>query len=164
VQLNRNATGASTAYGLLKPYVTTYLKKRWCNVPQEPGAVATGGLSDNVFVQIAYVTGTCNSRFSSPVPPGLVTSTIAVNPDPNNPASAQTWKCGDQVLLVNLDQKTNDSIKVVQDLCPVCSQSSGFKGTNGHIDTYTTANGCKASDPTVNLDYGKFYGIRIRPQ
>jgi hypothetical protein len=148
-QTNENGTGKSVQFGLVKPYRTTLLAGDWC-FPPEGGS--TDKVTGNVFVQVPYVTGTCNSRFTAG-------TSIAVNPDPEYPQRqnpANQWNCDDQVLLVNTSTKATDSIKPVQDLCPSCSDGH-------HIDSYTNSPFCNPKD-SRNIDYpgSPFYGIRLR--
>lgn len=76
-------------------------------------------------------------------------TSIATNANPN-PANA-TWRCGDQVLVIN-SSNVNNPAKTVQDFCPGCS-------TPGHIDTLSSSHAC---DVHLLPDYGNFYAIRLR--
>jgi uncharacterized protein YjdB len=133
-QLYINGTGISLSHGILK-YTT-----QCSNYP-------SGANSQNSFVQVSQVTGSCNSIL-------VGGSTVAAYPNP--PISYPTWVCGDLLEYVT-SSDTNQAQKAVQDYCPACN--SGFNGTSGHIDDFSSSTAC--SGHAVG-DYGNYLTIRLR--
>lgn len=130
--VNLNGTGDSGEFGYVKPYGVTYLGKNVCNLP--PNAT-----SANTFVKIKDITGSCNSTVYSG-------QSLAVNPNPNPDGNNSNYLCGDKVLIMGLGGQAN-SVRAVQDYCPVCN--TGFGSTQGHIDSFDTTNkSCAASSFT----------------
>ncbi|HEX3681478.1 MAG TPA: hypothetical protein VHU83_02975, partial [Bryobacteraceae bacterium] len=141
-QVGINGTGSSSAHGIVKVYNATAVGQS-CELP--PGGVGQGA-SANTFVAVSSITGACNTVLSA--------GNLATTPDPN-PANA-SWNCSDQVLLINSSDQ-NNTTGGVADYCPACS--SGFNGTSGHIDHYSSSQSCTAHSFT---DYGNYYAIRLR--
>ncbi len=140
-QTKINGTGLSRNYGLIKPWGASDFPA-YCSLP--PNALSQGA---NTFVQIPSVTGACNKSL-------YAGQSVATNPSPKS--GLPDWNCSDKILLVNPADDRNDSVKSVQDACPLCS--GGFNGTNGHIDSYSDASVCT---PPFS-DYGNFFTIRLR--
>jgi hypothetical protein len=126
-----NGTGNSSSFGILKPQATL----NYCELPP-------GGTNGNTFYQVPSVTGVCLTSLAGGV-------SLATYPSPR-PAN-ETWRCSDQVLLVD-GQGRADSIKTVQDSCPACAGGS-------HIDTYSSSPACNVGSL---VDYGNFNAIRLR--
>jgi hypothetical protein len=114
-----NGTGASQSHGILK-YSTSCTD------------YPSGANSQNSFLAVSSVTGACNTTMSGGV-------SVATYPSPNvgNP-----FGCGDNILLVT-SSNSNEAVKDAADYCPACS--SGFNGTNGHIDDYSSSQACSGS-------------------
>jgi hypothetical protein len=120
-----------------------------------------GMTAANTFFAVPIVDGRC----LTPVTEGAV----AVNPAPQRPLilpsglpspvpfNAGGFTCTDQIVILNGNQ--TDSVRQVVDLCPGCN--TDFRGTNGHIDVYTSSRACAPRDPSV-LDYGTLKAIRTR--
>lgn len=135
-QVFTNGTGTSNAHGILK-YTTSC-----SNYP-------AGANSQNSSLQVPSVTGSCNV--------GLVGGQhVATFPNPNLATSFPTWTCGDDLLYVTTGG-ANQASKRVYDYCPACA--TGFGGTSGHIDDYSSATAC--SSQAVG-DYGNYMTIRLR--
>ncbi len=141
IQVNRNGTGTTSGGTLIHHFGGTDVGNS-CNLP--PGGTGNG-LTANTFVIVPAIKGSCNTEFAGG-------TTVATFPDPRTDTSG-TWNCSDQVLLIDGNNGTN-SIKTVQDLCPVCADSR-----YNHIDTYSTNTACDAHS---FVDYGQFYGIKNR--
>ena len=135
-QVALNGSGVSQTYGNVQ--VTTQCS----NYP-------SGANSGNSFAQVTTINGSC-------LQPVVAGQTVAVYPNPK-PVNA-TWNCSDTVQLVTTSD-ANQAQKSVKDYCPACS--SGFNGTSGHIDDYTSSPAC--SGHAVG-DYGNFLTIRLRAQ
>lgn len=151
IATNENGTGLSKAYGLLRPWGTTWLAK-YCPVPTGAGATQA-----TTFVRVGSnvnnTVGSCNSNLS----PG---TSLATNPNPS--PSNTAWTCNDNVLLVNTGNDQTDSVKVVQDYCPACSSGFGppsWGNTVAHIDTFSSYTSCSSHSAS---DYGNFTAIRLR--
>lgn len=123
-----NGTGVSLSNGILK-YSTSC-----SNYP--PGANA-----QNSFLSVSNITGACNTTLQGGV-------SVATYPSPNvgNP-----YGCGDNILLVT-SSNSNQAIKDAADYCPACS--SGFNGTNGHIDDFSSNQACTGNGVG---DYGNYW-------
>jgi hypothetical protein len=137
-----NGTGSSSNFGYIKPYNTTYLGLRQCELPS--GAIPNGS---NTFVQVNSVTGSCNSTLYSG-------SSLATSP---SPTSRSTFNCADQVLLMSTGGQAQ-SIRSVQDSCAACSGQ--FNGANGHIDAFNTTS--QSCNPHSFPDLGNYFAIRLR--
>lgn len=133
-QTQLNGTGSSNTFGLVKPiYITS------CAGAKKPA----GATASNTFVQVSTITGDCNSQLVPDV-------SVATYPDPNT-SSPPNSVCGDSILLVQSSQ-TNLAVKSVADLCPACS--GDFRGTNGHIDDFSSIPSC---NPLKIPDLGNFW-------
>lgn len=126
-----NGSGASQGYGDLQ-----FNNGSLCS-----GKYPNGANTQNSFLQVSSITGACGT----PVVGG---DSVATYPSPNvgNP-----YGCGDNIQLVT-SSNANQALKHVADYCPACS--SGFSGTNGHMDDYSSVQAC--SGGAVG-DYGNFW-------
>lgn len=136
-QARTNGTGRSVNFGLVKNIAIQGLYRSACGLP-------AGATTSSTFVTNTEVIGSCLSGFSAG-------KTVAVSPNPARADSFPSWACGDNILLVNPNGDTNDSIRVVQDDCPGC--------IDGHIDAYISSPACQAK---LTVDYGNFTVIRLR--
>jgi hypothetical protein len=141
-----NGTGKSVTYGLLKPFGITDASQM-CAAKDLP----TGASSDNTFVRVTSVTGSCNT-------PITANHSVATYPNPNPKKDpTATLKCSDSLNLDNSDNTVNVNMpRVVADLCPSCSAT--------HIDSYTDNQSCDVhpgGDNTV-VDLGNFYTATTR--
>jgi hypothetical protein len=62
-----------------------------------------------------------------------------------------TFGCGDNLSLIT-SSNTQQAMKYPEDFCPACN--TGYNGTNGHIDNYSTSQAC--SGHSVG-DYGNYW-------
>ncbi|MGH9644154.1 MAG: hypothetical protein ACRD3Q_17250, partial [Terriglobales bacterium] len=60
---------------------------------------------------------------------------------PNPAVTGGSYVCGDNILEVT-SGNSNEALKTVADYCPVCN--TGFMGTLGHIDDYSSNQACSA--------------------
>ncbi len=127
-QTYKNGTGASISYGILK------YDKKTCAGEYPPGANP-----HNAFLQVANIQGSCINDLDD--------TSVAMYPDPKK--KGNPYNCGDDILLVDADNK-DKAVKTAEDYCPVCYKD--FGGTDGHIDDYTTVKRC-----TFVGDYGNFW-------
>lgn len=97
-QTDINGTGASTAYGLVKPGGITRMNA--CPLPWPADAT-----TDNSYVQVSSVTGKCNK----PLVAGTSVATLPVD-------------CGEELLLVD-SGNANYGNKTGADRCPACSRT-----------------------------------------
>ena len=141
-QVNINGTGVNANGEILK----TWAVNDACDLPDS--ALPNG---TNAYYLVPKVDGACLSEFNQTTP-----TAIAVSPNPRSSPGALA--CSDQVLMVD-SANASKAIKTVQDNCPACS--GDFRGTQGHIDTYTNSHACLAHDPSIQ-DQGNFTAIRLR--
>lgn len=106
------------------------------------GKYPNGATTQNSFLKVASITGSCGTT---------VVGGTSVATYPNPAVAGGPYVCQDGILLVT-SQNTNQAEKSFADYCPACS--SGFNGTNGHIDDYTSAAACSAHSIG---DYGNFW-------
>ena len=130
-QVYINGTGVSRNYGVLK--YTPGLRNS-CVYPP-------GSDDSNTFLQVTSITGTCNTA--------LNTSSVATYPNPYS--DIITFGCQDTLALIT-SANSQQAQKYVEDYCPACN--TGFNGTNGHIDNYSSSQACSGN--TVG-DYGNFW-------
>jgi len=131
-QVVLNGTGISLNNGILK-----YIGSN-CGFPiQWP----TGATKQNTFLKASVVAGSCNSELTG----GQSVATA------DNPATNGT--CGKGLGLVNTSNVTVYN-KTIQDWCPGCS--TGFNGTRGHIDSYSSVTACT---PSGVGDLGNFWTV-----
>ena len=131
-QVYINGTGVSGSYGILKYTPGT---KNQCAYP-------AGANDSNTFLQVSSITGSCNTM--------LDTSSVATNPNPVTDVT--TFGCHDNLSLVTSANQLQSPLKFPEDFCFACN--SGFNGTNGHIDNYSSNPSC--SGHSVG-DYGNFW-------
>jgi hypothetical protein len=141
-QTKINGTGSSIDYGLLKPLGATDAGSR-CSGHLPPHAS-----SDNTFVRVPTVTGSCNT---------LITANHSVATNPNPTGKTSLLQCGNSLTLVQASP-TPFASRVVADLCPACDGL--FSGTNGHIDSYTANHACQGHGEIGDL--GKFYTSHLK--
>ena len=134
-----NGTGMSNAYGLLKPLGITNAR-RLCGKGLPPGAS-----SENTFVQVSTVTGSCNTQIAAD-------HSVATFPNPNGANGTLYLVCDDSL---NLDESDNttDYTRGVADKCPACAGGH-------HIDSYTDNTACEAHGAIGDL--GNFYTSTTR--
>lgn len=135
MQTEGNGTGASLSYGILK-YDDGSCRN---NYPQ-------GANSSNSLRPVSSITGSCNVTL-------IAGDSVATNP---NPFLITSYKCADDILLVTSGNGTQ-AIKHAEDNCPACS--TGFNGTNGHIDDFSSSQACTAHGVG---DYGNFWTADTR--
>jgi hypothetical protein len=129
-QTEVNGTGALLHYGILK------FDDGSCAGHYPPGAN-----SSNSLRPVSSITGSCNTVL-------VGGDAVATNP---NPVLITSYKCGDNILLVTAGNG-NQALKHALDYCPACN--TGYNGTNGHIDDYSSTQACSAHQVG---DYGNFW-------
>jgi hypothetical protein len=118
-----NGTGRSSQYGLLHTSVNTAVVKKCAD------KFPAGATTDNTFIRVYYVIGSCGTYM-------YPDSAAAVAKNSGLP-------CGTQLSLVKNDN-SDFAGRVVQDLCPICKLFP--KGTEGHIDSYSSAIYCSSDE------------------
>ena len=93
-----------------------------------------GSTDQNSFELVSAITGSCGTAVSAGV-----NGTVAVYPNPA--VAGGPYVCGDNTLEVT-SANTNNGLKTVADFCPGCN--TGFLGTLGHIDDYSSSQACSA--------------------
>jgi len=143
-----NGSGSSTSYGLLKPWSATWLHSTQSGLPDPCPVPPLPGVSpNNTLVAVTQNTGQCYNMTM------VAGTSLATYPGPLD--SGSSWNCGDSVLLVDPNTGGANSVRVVQDRCPACSDGA-------HIDAYSANTSC---NPHLNIDLtppsgGKFTAIR----
>ena len=137
-----DGTGASEKWGFVKPLGTTNARTL-CGAKTLPPSAN----SLNTLVDVDNNQGACLTDLSA-------NHSMATFPNPKNVPSAQL-QCSYHNSLT-LDNPTNLPVasRYAADLCPWCYKD--FRGTRGHIDSYTDADFCDPHDPR-NIDFGNFY-------
>ena len=131
-QTQLNGTGTSQSYGYVKGARATGVR-RYCK-----GKFPQGATLDNTFVQVSSVTGSCNRN--------LVAGTSA---------ATAGGSCSAVDLLVNRSDNKNFGSKNSDDTCPACS--GDFRGTDGHIDSFSSNQSCSAHDAA---DLGNYWTLQ----
>ena len=126
-----NGTGVSLNQGILK-YIGSACPAR---------SFPAGATKANSLLYVSAVTGACNQTLTGG-------SSTARYPNP-----AVNGSCEDTFAAINAADTSTLSMST-DDYCPACS--GDFRGTNGHIDAYSSAQACV---PGALADLGNFWTL-----
>ncbi len=144
-----NGAGVDLDGDILKNAVAVNLGDTQRCAGQYPaGAIGHGKAGGNTFEVVSSITGSCNATLVAGQSVAMPCTQIGRQCPVAVLSGVQALSCGDQLNLDSGDH-TSASTRIVEDLCPACSNTSPFSdpgspmyGADGHIDAFSSNTSC----------------------